>query len=106
MRVVFDTNVVLDVLLERKPYLQDAATLFAAVPRMHTASSRATRKTSSEAGCASTPPQSLSPSFERFISSLTRSLRLSHDSGGYTSRLGRCQFRIRFKSACGCSAPP
>ncbi len=31
MRVVFDTNVVLDVLLERKPYLQDAATLFAAV---------------------------------------------------------------------------
>jgi hypothetical protein len=70
MRVVFDTNVVLDVLLERKPYLQDAATLFAAVPRMRTASSRATRKTSSEAGCASTPPQSLSPSFERFINSL------------------------------------
>jgi len=31
MRVVFDTNVVLDVLLGRKPCLQDAATLFAAV---------------------------------------------------------------------------
>jgi predicted nucleic acid-binding protein len=33
VRVVFDTNVVLDVLLERSPYLRDAAALFAAVER-------------------------------------------------------------------------
>ncbi len=33
MRMVFDTNVVLDVLLERTAYLQDSATLFAAVER-------------------------------------------------------------------------
>ncbi len=33
MRVTFDTNVVLDVLLQRAPHLQDAAALFAAVER-------------------------------------------------------------------------
>lgn len=31
MRILFDTNVILDLLLERSPYLADAAALFAAV---------------------------------------------------------------------------